>query len=95
MSLAIDVVRVREVLLPDGRWHEVTDASFDIDVYEYVRPAEGEPSPPELGAGQGTLVSITGARWLERDAAGTRQVFCPLTAIQAVSYGWPRDQRKK
>lgn len=35
MSLAIDVDLVREVLLADG-WHEVLDASFGLDAYEFL-----------------------------------------------------------
>jgi hypothetical protein len=35
MSLAIDVDIIEKVLLSDG-WHEVADASFQVDTYEYV-----------------------------------------------------------
>ena len=31
MSLAIDVDRVKQVLLADGQWHRVADDSFEID----------------------------------------------------------------
>jgi hypothetical protein len=36
MSLAIDVDNITHVLLADG-WHEVHDASFGTDSYEFVR----------------------------------------------------------
>ena len=35
MSLAIDVDNITHVLLADG-WHEVHDASFGTDSYEFV-----------------------------------------------------------
>ena len=28
-----------------------------------------------------------GASWIEHDGAAKRQMFCPISAIQAVSYG--------
>ena len=89
MSLAIDVDHVREVLLSDGEWHRVADGSFELDSYEYVRAADGPKAAPRLGGGQEKLVPTTGARWTERDTSeNQREMFCPLTAIQAVSYGW-------
>jgi hypothetical protein len=90
MSLAIDVDHVREVLLSDGEWHRVADGSFELDSYEYVRAADGPKAAPRLGGGQEKLVPATGARWTEReDTSGNqREMFCPLTAIQAVAYGW-------
>ncbi|OGU35156.1 MAG: hypothetical protein A3K13_01035 [Gemmatimonadetes bacterium RIFCSPLOWO2_12_FULL_68_9] len=36
MSLAIDVAKVRSVLLADG-WHRVAENSFAVDAYEYVK----------------------------------------------------------
>jgi hypothetical protein len=35
MSLAIQVDKVKRVLLADG-WHEVAEVSFDLDAYEYL-----------------------------------------------------------
>jgi len=95
MSLAIDVDKVHEVLLPDGKWHEVADHSFEIDAYEYLRASEVKPSEGgtgvRLGGGQEKLVPAAGATWLERDSLGNRRcVFCPLTAIHAVTYATKR-----
>ncbi len=94
MSLAIDVDRVKEVLLPDGKWHEVAGDSFELDAYEFVRASEMTPGGGEagvrLGGGTEKLVPATGARWIERDSDDhERRVYCPINAIQAVSYGWP------
>lgn len=36
MSFAIEVARVRSVLLADG-WHRVAENSFAVDAYEYVQ----------------------------------------------------------
>lgn len=92
MSLAIDIDRVAEVLLTDG-WHRVADNSFELDAYEYLRASEQEVGDKgasmRLKGGQEKLVAATGARWLERDASKKeRLVYCPVTAILAVTYGW-------
>jgi hypothetical protein len=50
MSLAIDVDNITHVLLADG-WHEVHDASFGTDSYEFMR-REGAGDSPTLGSGQ-------------------------------------------
>jgi hypothetical protein len=50
MSLPIDVDNITHVLLADG-WHEVHDASFGTDSYEFVR-REGAGDSPMLGGGQ-------------------------------------------
>ena len=83
MSLAIDVDRVSEVLLPDGKWHKVIGKSFDTDAYEYMH--EGKTI---FGGGSAKeTIPSTGARWTELAEDGNeRVVFCPLTAIQAVAY---------
>ncbi|HEX9582219.1 MAG TPA: hypothetical protein VF970_14040 [Gemmatimonadales bacterium] len=36
MSLAIDVTKVRSVLLADG-WHRIVENSFAVDAYEYLQ----------------------------------------------------------
>ena len=73
------------VLLPDGKWHEIVVGSLDIDAYEY----EGGDSEMLYRGGQDKeLVPKGGARWLERDSYNEREVFCPITAIQAVAYEW-------
>ncbi len=100
MSLLIDVDKVHAVLLPDGKWHEVADESFELDSYEYVRASELKQgdvtSGVRLAGGQEELVPATGARWLERDSLGKqRSVFCPLTAIQAVAYATTNTEKKK
>ena len=93
MSLAIDIDRVKQILLADGQWHRVADDSFEIDAYEYLRGKEIKPGGGEgFGGGQDDLISSVGARWTEKDSNKTRVVFCPLTAIQAVSYGWKKTR---
>ena len=92
MSLAIDIDSVKEVLLPDGTWHRVADDSFEIGAYEYVRAKEVQPDGGDagvrLGGEQEELLPARGARWTETNSYGKkRRVFCPITAIQAVSYG--------
>lgn len=75
MSLAIDVGQVESALLPDGKWHQVSD--FNLDAYEFK---EGDNYIVKGGQVDG--VPSTGARWTENG----RLVFCPLTAISAVRY---------
>ncbi len=92
MSLAIDMDSVKEVLLPDGKWHRIADNSFEIDTYQYLRAKEAQPGGDDaevrLGGGQEEVLSTCGARWTETNSNGKkRRVFCPITAIQAVSYG--------
>lgn len=36
MSIAIDVTKVRSVLLADG-WHRIADHSFKVGPYEYMQ----------------------------------------------------------
>ena len=50
MSLVIDVDNITHVLLADG-WHEVHDASFGTDSYEFVG-GEGTGDSTMLGGGQ-------------------------------------------
>ena len=84
MSLAIEVSRVREILLPDGAWHEVVEGSVGMDAYEYT-----QGNNTVFGGGQTKeTIPSTGATWKERDASGNEHtLFCPLTSILAVSYG--------
>jgi hypothetical protein len=89
MSLAIDVDHVSEVLLSDGEWHRVADGALNLIRTNMCGLLTGPKAAPRLGGGQEKLVPTTGARWTERDTSGNqREMFCPLTAIQAVSYGW-------
>jgi hypothetical protein len=74
MSLAIDVNKVDRVLLIDG-WHEVANASFTLDAYEYA-----EEDRMLLKGGKVAGVPTTGATWTEPD--GT-VVACPVTSILA------------
>ena len=98
MSLGIDVHCVKDVLLADGQWHPVEDDSFRIDEYEYLLSKEfkvgaGGNRHVRHRGGTDRLLPTVGARWTERDDShNTRSVFCPLTAIQAVSYGWRRQE---
>jgi len=92
MSLAIDMDRVKEVLLPDGTWHRVAEDSFEIGAYEYLRANERQPDDGaagvRVGGEQEKLLLARGARWTETNSNGKkRSVFCPIAAIQAVSYG--------
>jgi hypothetical protein len=84
MSLAIDIDRVKKVLLPDGIWHDVADASFELDSYEYICGSEDFSSYSRLRHGGGTdkLICATGAMWREH---GVEEVFyCPLTSIRGI-----------
>jgi len=74
MSLAIDINKVDMVLLVDG-WHEVANASFDLDAYEY---AHEDRTLLEGGSIPG--LPTTGATWTEPD--GT-VIACPVTSILA------------
>lgn len=84
MSLAIDVDRVRRVLLADG-WHTVTDDSFYLDSYEYLWYGEDprDKSDPMVlqGGGSGGVCPV-GFRFLSEGSL----FMGPLTAIQAVQY---------
>ena len=77
MSLGIPVDDVIKVLLPDG-WHDVTEHSFDIAVYEYKVLL------------QGTLVSIgeedpvTEYGFIFTDTADGAEVAGPVTSIMAL-----------
>lgn len=52
MSLAIDVDTVVRVLLADG-WHDVEDASFGLDSYEYLWSGRSGVSVADLDRRQG------------------------------------------
>ena len=81
MSLTIDANRVKQVLLADD-WHEVMDDSFEI---------VGDQEGMSFREGDGMLhIPAAWAKWTERDSYNTRQMFSPLTALQAVSYGWTK-----
>jgi hypothetical protein len=77
MSLAIDVDIIEKVLLADG-WHEVADASFEIDSYEYVHRGQAV-----LSAGAIPGLIAMGAQW--KEPSGT-VIACPITAILAVMW---------
>ena len=77
MSLAIDVDKVRAVLLADG-WHEVAEKSFDLDSYEY---SHGSETIHE--GGQGGVCS-TGFRFKEFKEGTRGYLYGPLTAIIAI-----------
>ena len=86
MSLAIDVNRVRSVLLDDGKWYRVAPlaegdekSSFDIDSYEFsdYRAPDGQ-----AWFHQGN--EVTGAVF--KAETGGVTIFCPLSSIRAVSY---------
>lgn len=84
MSLAIDVARVRSVLLADG-WHAVSDGSFTVDAYEFVTwDVDGIENPVSLAAGDDDAVSAAGFAFRTTD--GDR-VAGPLTSVLAVDVG--------
>ncbi len=72
MSMAIDVTKVRAVLLADG-WHKIAENSFDLDSYEYLR---GNEKLHNGGSGTGPL------GFKLKDDAGYF-LYGPLTAILA------------
>ena len=92
MSLAIDVDNITHVLLADG-WHEVHDASFGTDTYEFVG-SEGTGDSPMLGGGQEKHIPAAGHRGSttrEHIAAagfsfteGDHILSGPLTSVLAV-----------
>ena len=72
MAIEIDAKRVSQVLLPDGKWHEILEGSFDIgDAWPWQQAGD-----------------TTGAQWIEATSSEERRVFCPLTAIRALAYAW-------
>ena len=76
MSTNISINQVRQVLL--WHWHEVIPETFQLATHEYIGEDKTQMPIPEIGA-----------MWKERNEAGKeRTVFCPITAIKAVSYGW-------
>lgn len=88
MSLCIDVNTVTRVLLADG-WHDVADASFEIDAYEFVWSGSdrlvrdvgwsGSRDPIVLlGGGQSGICS-TGFRFHTPDGRVVRTG--PMTAV--------------
>lgn len=91
MSLAINVNRVKEVLLADG-WHKVSLDSFGLDAYEYVDTEEGQkPDVSNIlhGGGQSN-VCATGFCFLEEDT--DLIIAGPLTAILAIKEAWRPDK---
>ena len=92
MSLTIDVDNITHVLLADG-WHEVHDASFGTDTYEFMR-RKGTSDSPMLGGDQEKHIPAAGHRGsTSREhiaAAGFSftegdHVLCgPLTSVLAV-----------
>jgi hypothetical protein len=85
VSLAIDVDDVTAVLLADG-WHEVADASFELDAYEFVWASGGAREDALLMHGGGASdICATGFTFREEGAA-TEMIAGPLSAVLAVRY---------
>ncbi len=88
MSLAINIDRVKAVLLQDGKWYDVQffkdgRSSFALDAYEYVEhhPTNADKDRMPLGGGTEPLIPATGATWEGDD----KQTYCcPITSIVAV-----------
>lgn len=91
MSLAIDVDKVKAVLLADG-WHEVQNDSFALDSYEYLWSGrhgwtvadayEHDREPMIMHGGGASDVCATGFTFQN----GADRLGGPLTAILAVRY---------
>jgi hypothetical protein len=64
MSLAIDIDKVYEVLLPDG-WHKVANNSFYLDAYEYIHQHPTRGSQLDFGGGEGKGAPSTGFGFTE------------------------------
>jgi hypothetical protein len=79
MSLAIDMNKITQVLLPDGEWYEVSDASFELDSYEFVWE-----NHVILGGGNCDGVVSTGATWKRSLGSMDIRYVAPLTSIMAV-----------
>ena len=72
MATKIDKAKVSHVLLPDGKWQEIVEGSFDVgDVWPWQQDGD-----------------TRGAEWIEAGADQERRVFCPLTALRALAYSW-------
>jgi hypothetical protein len=87
MSLSIDVERVEQVLLADGKWHRVMGKSFTTGAYEFE-----EQGRTIVAGGRVAGVPATGAEWRE---AGGSIVACPLTAVLAVRLAPARKSGKR
>ena len=80
MSLAIDIDKVTAVLLTDG-WHEVKDASFSLDSYEYLWYQRRDDPMILLGGGDEPQIPARGFAFTTTD---DDQLSGPLTSILAV-----------
>ncbi len=87
MSLAIDVDDVTAVLLADG-WHQVADASFTLDSYEYLWAAGGPQDDPMIlhGGGRNGICAIG----FDFEEKGSGRIAGPLSSILAVRYAGRR-----
>ena len=92
MSLAIEVDEIIAVLLSDGEWHAIKEATFTIDTYEYLGGKDSQGNPAVLlGSATEPPLPATGAGWYGVD--GYRYA-CPLNAVLAVKmrvkpgYAW-------
>jgi len=87
MSLAIDVDKIKGVLLSDG-WHEVSKKSFTMDAYEFLWFQKGkdfggkEIEPRILHGGGSCGVCAAGFCF----SSEKKLIFGPLTSILAVRY---------
>ncbi|HYR87765.1 MAG TPA: hypothetical protein VE422_27020 [Terriglobia bacterium] len=75
MSLAIEVSDVVGVLLKDG-WHKVSEQSFELDKFEFVRLSD-----VRMASGSVEGISAVGARWKEPDGLW---MACQLPNVIAV-----------
>jgi hypothetical protein len=75
VTLHIDVETVTAVLLNDS-WHNVADASFAVDPYDFVRSTE---PGAEGGEAHGHQIGFS-----FRDVATNEHICGPLTSVLAI-----------
>lgn len=88
MSLAIDVDKVKSVLLSDGQWYVVSKNSFTLDAYEFIWFSKFQDKkkdiPCVMHAGGNSNISATGFSFLSKVEGGI--ISGPLSSIVAVKY---------
>jgi hypothetical protein len=85
LSLEIDIDRVIEVLLPDGKWHQVKKSTFAVvhhlEDQQSKKHFNGKKRYLHLGHDSMKRGSSTQATWLSPDG---RRIICPMTSVLAV-----------
>ena len=83
MTLGIQLDEIKHVLLAD-RWHEVEEASFALDTYEFMEGGQA------VARGDGQLITVVGFMFRE---PGGQIVAGPLSSILAVQL--PRTKTRR